>query len=122
MLKAAVFLLLPSLTTLAWSKPDCSSIASNSPPAYMEATRRVESLPEFKRWAASHSFPVAFGAPVDKQVLLRGTCYWSVSVYADRPERFEAWNFFLVPRRGGQLLVADADGEYVSLNTWRKAR
>ena len=63
---------------------------------------------------------MAYGEPVDKQVLVQGRCYWSVSVYASRPERQELWHIFYVDVPGKHLLVQDpVSGDAISLQEWR---
>jgi hypothetical protein len=64
--------------------------------------------------------PVAFGESFDKQERLEGRCYWSVSVYANRPERLELWHIFYVEVDGKRLLVQDpVSGDTISLQRWR---
>ncbi len=88
---------------------------------YLHATREVRRLPEFRTWSRSHSFPVTFGAPSDTQRLVAGKCYWSVSVYAARPERLELWHIFYVRQsRKVELIQDPVNGEPVSLAAWRK--
>ncbi len=87
---------------------------------YARSISAVRQLPELDAWSRSHSFPVAFGESVDKQVLLDGQCYWSVSVFANRPERLELWNIFYVQSKGKRVLVQDpVSGEAISLEQWR---
>jgi len=58
---------------------------------------------------------------MDKEVSLKGQCYWSVSVFADRGERLEPWHIFFVRPSSKSTLVQDpASGEPISLATWRK--
>jgi hypothetical protein len=57
---------------------------------------------------------------MDRQELLHGHCYWSVSVYANRPERLELWHVFYVEAAGKHMLIQDpVSGEAVSLRKWR---
>ena len=57
---------------------------------------------------------------MDRQVLLQGRCYWSVSVYANRPERMERWRSFYVEVSGKRVLIEDpVSGDAISLTTWR---
>jgi hypothetical protein len=57
---------------------------------------------------------------MDQQLTLEGRCYWTVSVFASRPERLELWNVFFVEAKGKGLLVQDPEsGEAVSLQQWR---
>lgn len=87
---------------------------------YARSITAVRQLPELDAWSRSHAFPVAFGESVDKQILLDGRCYWSVSVFANRPERLELWNIFYVQSKGKSVLVQDpVSGEAISLEQWR---
>ena len=87
---------------------------------YARSITAVRQLPELNAWSRSHTFPVAFGESVDKQVVLDGRCYWSVSVFANRPERLELWNIFYVQSKGRQVLVQDPmSGQAISLEQWR---
>jgi hypothetical protein len=96
----------------------CSSVAVGSA-AYIRATEVVSGLPEFQAWA-THSFPIAFNAQNDGEVVVNGRCYWSVSVYADRPERLELWHIFAVHIHGGVSYVqSTTNGAFISLKAWR---
>ncbi len=87
---------------------------------YARAIQSVRELPELVQWSRSHRFPVAFGESIDKQLRLRGRCYWSVSVYANRPERMELWQIFYVEANGKRMLVQDpVSGMAISLHQWR---
>ncbi|MDO8285906.1 MAG: hypothetical protein Q7T69_12935 [Rhodoferax sp.] len=87
---------------------------------YVRAIQSVRELPELVQWSRSHRFPVAFGESMDKQLRLRGRCYWSVSVYANRPERMELWQIFYVEANGKRMLVQDpVSGVAISLEKWR---
>ena len=106
----------------AVAAPKCSASAQNSQ-SYYRAMRIVQRLPELRAWSRAHGFPVAYGEFVDKQVLLAGRCYWSVTVYADRSERFELWHVFYVAVAGKRVLIDDVEpGEPIPLETWHKAR
>lgn len=99
--------------------PLCDAQALHAPD-YQRAVDTVRRLPELVAWSRSHAFPVAYGESMDQQVALEGRCYWSVSVYASRPERLELWNVFFVEAKGKSLLVQDPEsGEAVSLQQWR---
>jgi hypothetical protein len=99
----------------------CNGTAAGSK-AYVRATQVVHKLPEVEQWSRSHQFPVAYGSMVDKQVLIGGKCYWSVTVYADRTERLELWQVFYVGSGESAILVEDsARGEPVSIAEWRQA-
>ena len=105
------------------SMSTCDAEALNSA-EYARSIDAVRRLPELIAWSRSHAFPVAFGDFADKQVTLEGSCYWSVSVYANRPERLELWNVFYVETKakakGQRLLVQDFDsGGVISLKAWR---
>lgn len=115
---AACFLAI-SLAFAAHAAPGCGENAEGST-AYLKAAEVVQSLPEFQAWSKSHSHPVVFGAPMDKEVLLNDQCYWSVSVFADRKERLELWHIFFVRPSSNTTLVQDsASGEPISLAAWR---
>lgn len=116
----AVFVLFCGGMGPALAAPPCTELAEGSA-AYSRAIRIVRKVPEVHTWSNSHSFPIAFGASTDKEVLLQGKCYWSVSVYADRPERFELWNVFFVHLPSKSVLVGElASGDPISLREWRK--
>ena len=98
---------------------DCSLVAVGST-AYIRATKAVSRLPEFRAWSRTHSFPIAFIAEFDRQVVVEGRCYWSVSVYANRPERLGLWNVFAVRDPGGVTYVDNPiDGTFIPLKAWR---
>ena len=111
-------ILIFGLISFALAAPKCTAHAEGSN-AYARATEVVSQLPEYRAWSRSHSFPVAFGAPMDKEVLVAGICYWSVSVYADRPERLELWHIFFVRLPSRVVFVLDSEGEPISLKKWR---
>lgn len=111
-----------ALAGAATAAPACKAKTENSS-GYLRATEVVGSLPELKVWSRSHEFPVTYGMSWDKQVLLRGRCYWSVSVYANRPERFEMWHIFYVDAARNSVMVMDpVSGEPISLRTWRSRK
>lgn len=98
--------------------PKCSARAEGSAD-YVNATKVVSQLPEYRAWSSTHSFPVVFGAPMDEEVLVNGKCYWSVSVYASQPERLELWHIFYVRLSSKAVLIQDSEGDPISLNKWR---
>jgi hypothetical protein len=99
--------------------PRCDAAALRAA-GYARSIKSVQRLPEWAAWSRSHSFPIAYGESVDKQVLVQGRCYWSVSVYANRPEQLELWRVFYVEVSGKRLLVQDTvSGDAISLKTWR---
>ena len=103
----------------ATAATDCSPIAAGSA-AYMHSTEAVRRLPEFRAWSRTHSFPIAFNAAVDGQIFVDGRCFWSVAVFANRPERLELWNVFAVSPRDGVSYVDDPTvGEFITLKAWR---
>ncbi|WP_196803543.1 hypothetical protein [Thiomonas sp. FB-6] len=106
------------LVGFAHATPKCSAIAEGSA-AYTRASELVSQLSEFRTWSSSHSFPVAFGAPTDEEVWVKGKCYWSVSVFADRPERLELWHIFYVRLSSKDVLIQDSEGDPISLKKWR---
>ena len=103
----------------AHAEARCSGAAKGSSD-YKRAAEIVRHLPEYQAWSRSHSFPVAFGSFTDKRVLVKGKCYWSVSVYADRADRLELWHVFLVRRSSARVLIENTEGERVPLAQWRK--
>jgi hypothetical protein len=115
----AVLLYAATLTANA-AMPSCNAQALNSA-GYAQAIEVVRQLPELTAWSRTHNFPVAFGESFDKQERLDGRCYWSVSVYANRPERLELWHIFYVETKTGKrLMVQDPiSGATISLQKWR---
>jgi hypothetical protein len=102
------------------AQPRCDAVAAPHAAGYANSIKSVERLPEWAAWSRSHPFPVAYGLSMDKQVLLQGRCYWSVSVYANRPERMERWRGFYVDVSGKRVLVEDpVSGDAISLKMWR---
>jgi len=91
--------------------------------SYETATGRIRALPEFKAWANHVSSrpgvkPVIVPA-MDKQQLIEGRCYWSVSAYADQVTHLHRWNTFYVSLDGKQTMVMDMEGAPISLDKWR---
>jgi hypothetical protein len=116
---AAGFALLACAASASHATTPCSAEALDSA-SYARAVQTVRALPEILTWSRSHRFPVAYGESMDKQVLLDDHCYWSVSVFANRPERLELWHIFYVGVQGKRLLVQDpVSGEAISLQKWR---
>ncbi len=112
-------LLLCCASGSAQAASSCKASALNAP-GYAQAIESVRSLPELATWSRTHTFPVAFGESFDKQERLAGRCYWSVSVYANRPERLELWHTLYVEAEGKRLLVQDpVSGAAISLQKWR---
>ncbi len=102
-----------------YAAPTCNAQAMDSA-AYAQALDVVRQLPELTTWSRAHGFPVVFGESLDKQQRLEGRCYWSVSVYANRPERLELWHTFYVEAEGKRLRVQDpVSGNTISLQKWR---
>lgn len=118
--QVVVFAAALMVSSSTYAEARCSAHAEDST-VYARATEVVRHLPEFRAWLKSHRFPVAFGAPIDKEVVIEGRCYWSVSVYADRPERLELWNVFFVRRAEKVALVQEnVSGTPIPLAAWRK--
>ena len=111
-------ILILGLVSTAHATPKCSARAEGSA-SYVSATEVVRQLPEYRAWSSTHSFPIAFGAPMDEEVLVKDKCYWSVSVYADRPERLELWHIFYVRLSSRAVFVQDSEGDPISLKRWR---
>jgi hypothetical protein len=120
MLKLLVYAALAlSLASVALAEGRCNEAAEGSA-AYKNATDLVRQLPEYQAWSRSHNFPEAFNGALDKEVLLGGKCYWSISVYADRPERLELWHVFFLHQPANEILVESIEGEPIALKEWRK--
>ena len=110
------------LAGVANAAPVCGVSASGSP-SYAIAIQSITRLAEFRAWSTTHSLPVTFGESMDKEILMNGSCYWSVSVYAVRPERLEMWQIFLIQHPDRVAFVYDATtGEPISLARWRRQR
>lgn len=117
--RTAVAVSLSWAALLAYAAPTCNAQAMHSA-GYAQALEMVRHLPELATWSRTHGFPVVFGESMDKQQRLEGRCYWSVSVYANRPERLELWHTFYVEAEGKRLLVQDSlSGNTISLQKWR---
>jgi hypothetical protein len=99
----------------------CDALAEGAAD-YDRARKVVVALPEVNAWAQSHSFPIAFMPVVDKQQRIAQRCFWSVTVYASRPERTELWRSFFVQVGGNMVMVRNLEGEPISLAKWRKAQ
>ena len=81
--RGALLSILICCTCNAYAKaPACDAPALRSP-EYARSITLVSRLPELRAWSMSHKFPVAYGESMDRQELLHGQCYWSVSVYAN---------------------------------------
>jgi hypothetical protein len=119
----ALLTLFGGLATAVQASAPCNARANESK-AYLRATDAVRRLSEFRLWSASHKFPVSFLASVDKEQTLRGKCYWSVTVYADRPERAEYWHGFYVSRETNIVSFVDdiTGGSPIPLTAWRKSK
>lgn len=117
--RTAVVVSLSLAALCAQAVPSCNAPAMDSA-AYAQALEVVRHLPELTAWSRAHGLPVVFGESLDKQQRLEGRCYWSVSVYANRPERLELWHTFYVEAEGKRLLVQDpTSGNAISLQKWR---
>jgi hypothetical protein len=106
----------------AYASPSCTKSAERSQ-SYAVAAHVLQAIPEVRAWEHAHRLPVVYGSPVDKQVIVGGSCYWSVSVYANHPDRLELWQVFYVAIQGKRVLVQDqVSGEPVPLEAWRRAK
>ena len=106
--------------TVAFAEPCHASAAGSSD--YRVTVKVIKQLPEFRAWRKLHSFPAAFGEAVDRQHEKNGQCFWSVSVFASRPERLELWQVFLVHRSSKTVWVQPANGDPpLSIEAWRRA-
>jgi hypothetical protein len=118
-LRTAVAVSLSWVALCAHAAPSCSAQAMHSA-TYAQALEVVRLLPELTAWSRTHGLPVVFGESLDKQQRLEGRCYWSVSVYVNRPERLELWHTFYVESEGKRLLVQDPTSDSaISLQKWR---
>ena len=120
LLAAPLLALVPSLVCA------CSERAEDSP-SWDAALRRLDQLPEVAAWARYVSqtpgVKAVLSPAVDKQSLITGRCYWSVTLYSDEGTHLHRWNTFYVSVDGDEILVDDVTGgEPVSLASWRKAR
>ncbi len=119
-MRQALFSLLLGCLCAASSAASPCDAATQNAAGYARSIQAVQRLPELASWSRSHSFPVAYGQSMDKQLAVQGRCYWSVSVYASRPERQELWHVFYVEVSGKRLLVQDpVSGDAISLQKWR---
>jgi hypothetical protein len=104
----------------SFSKPACNETASSSAKSYSRAADRITLLPETLAWQRTHSHPIVLGLPTDRQVLIEKSCFWEVSVYANRSERLELWNTFLVPTQNRPLMIRDSEGKAIAFKQWKK--
>jgi hypothetical protein len=112
-----------ALVTAIPAQAACNGSAQSNPRAYLRAVAVVEKLPEFKLWSRRLASGVVFQAPTDRQIVLRGKCYWSVSVSADAPDRWMPWHTFYVGVPGAAVMIEDIDdGNAISLRQWRRSR
>jgi hypothetical protein len=119
-IRPALFSILLGLQCVASSAAPTCDAAARHDTGYTRSIQAVQRLPELAAWSRLHSFPVAYGQSMDKQLVVQGRCYWSVSVYANRPERQELWHIFYVDVSGKRLLVQDpVSGDAISLQKWR---
>jgi len=100
----------------------CDEVAAGSA-SYAMAIDRIRALPEFKAWASHVAGQpgvkaVTFPA-MDRQHLIGGRCYWSVSAYSDEVTHLHRWNTFYLSLDGKQTMVMDMEGAPISLDKWR---
>jgi hypothetical protein len=118
--KALAFAL--SLSQLATANAACDAQAEGSP-SYERAAKRVEALPEYKKWRSFASERPGVHAArlpmLDRQVSFGRHCYWSVSAYSNEGTHMHLWQTFLVDHHSGRILVQDLEGMPVSLAAWR---
>jgi hypothetical protein len=108
-------------TGAALAKDLCQNTATQDSKAYERAVRQVMRLPELKRLQKAQPYPVAWMEIVDKETLIEGKCYWTVTIYLDRPDRMELWQGFYVRKSDQRILVDSPDGgDPVTLTEWRK--
>jgi hypothetical protein len=100
----------------------CIASAESFPLEYRKAAERTAKLPQYVAWAAharkAGVRPVLMPT-VDKQIALKGKCYWAVTWYEDHhPTHLHRWNTFYVPAKG-PILVMDLDGDPAPLSKLR---
>jgi len=119
-LNALVFVLL--LCSMTMANGACDKQADESA-SYKRAVRRVEALPEYKKWrslvSASPGVHAARLPAVDRQMTIGHHCYWSISEYSDEGTHIHRWQTFLVSQHGKRILVEDLEGTPIPLATWR---
>ncbi|RQP21692.1 hypothetical protein DZC73_27725 [Albitalea terrae] len=116
------FALLLALSSGVFAESNCQA-HSKATGSFKQAVGRVSKLPELQEWKARHKFPVAYGFGDDKQEFVSGICRWVVPVFADRPERLEAWNTFYVSAASRTIYVMNqVTGEPQTIAEWRNER
>lgn len=82
---------------------------------YSEARALIEKTTEFRniKRRIKTPFHIAYLAKaVDKPIEYHGVCFDSVTVYIDRPERFELVLGFVVNRTNRHIYLQDLNGNY----------
>jgi hypothetical protein len=99
----------------------CDASADRDVTGYTKASTRVTRLAEFKAWndqlQAKPGVKAVLGAAMDKQSMVKGKCYWSVTVYSDEGSHLSRWRTFFVPVTQGAVLLENANGEPVPLRS-----
>jgi hypothetical protein len=118
-------LLALSLVCFSAASATCDKQATGSS-SYQRAVKRVEALPEYKRWlslvsATPGAHPARLPA-VDRQIRQGHRCYWSVAAYEDKGTHLHLWQIFLVSQDGKRILVEDLEGNPMSLEKWREGQ
>ena len=113
-------LLYVAASAFSQQQNNCKQKALENTLAYSQAVQTVMRLPEIRSWQQKQAQKLVMGASVDVQTLIGQTCYWEVSVYANRTDRLELLQVFLVTQKGKPVLIRDSEGEAVSLKKWRQ--
>ena len=121
-MNAIATLLALSLICFSAASATCDKQAIGSS-SYQRAVKRVEALPEYKKWlslvsATQGTHPASLPA-VDRQIRRGHRCYWSVAAYEDQGTHLHLWQIFLVSQDGNHILVEDIEGNPMSLAKWR---
>jgi hypothetical protein len=122
-MRLRILVAIGSLALLPSVAGACSERAEGSR-SWEDAVRQVERLTEVKGWRryVSERPPakVVYLPAVDKQSLIAGQCYWSVTLYSDEGTHLHRWNTFYVGVGRKDILVNDyTGGEPLSLERWR---
>lgn len=109
------------MTTPAGFKQACLAKTTNDP-SYMAAVERITAIPIVKNWAASlgEGVRMAVGRPIDKTELVKGYCYWSISLYESDSTRLLLWKVFRVGIKSSNIYVMDDEGNYLPIKVTRE--
>ena len=123
--RIAIVMLTAVVAPIAYAA--CDATAQRDAKSYNTAASHVMNLAEYKSWhknvMANRDVKAVFGAHVDKQSLLRGRCFWEVTVYENHPTHMVRWRTFFVAVNGNAILVEDTSGgDPLTLTQWRSNR